>query len=303
MLTDDEKTGYLEAEVCLMSQPATLNFPNAQNVWDELQYVHILQTNWVHSDGQFLPWHRYYMAVHANLLRDQCNYTGSLPYWDELAASELSSLGETDVFQADSFGGNGDQADENLCVTDGPFTNLTLRMRYDTTDASTYCLSRNLSDTALPEGATTADVEACMAYENYTTAWTCFAGTVHGAGHSAVRGVMGNVANAAGDPAFFLHHTWLDAMWWKWQSMDLTTRLTDMGGSNIPTASFLARNTAFGGTPGAEYTDYSGDEGNVTTLNHVLWMVGLAENVTVADVMDIGGDTMCGEYIFSDDAS
>lgn len=51
-------------------------------------------------------------------------------------------------------------------------------------------------------------------------------------------------------------------------------------------------------TPGTEYLDYDGDDGNVTTLNHVLWMVGIAENVTVAEVMDVRGDVVCAEYVY-----
>lgn len=30
--------------------------------------------------GQFLPWHRYYMYLHEYLLRTECNYTGAQPY-------------------------------------------------------------------------------------------------------------------------------------------------------------------------------------------------------------------------------
>jgi tyrosinase len=37
-----------------------------------------------------------------------------------------------------------------------------------------------------------------------------------------------------GDPVFYLHHSWLDLNWWKWQNLDLETRLTDMGGPNLP---------------------------------------------------------------------
>lgn len=39
--------------------------------------------------------------------------------------------------------------------------------------------------------------------------------------------------------------------------------------------------------PTAAILDYDGDDGNVTTLNHVLWMLDIMPNVTVADVMDI----------------
>lgn len=42
---------------------------------------------------------------------------------------------------------------------------------------------------------------------------------------------------------------------------------------------------------------YANDNGNITTLNHTLWMAGLVPNVTIADVMDLGGDLICAEYI------
>jgi len=40
-----------------------------------------------------------------------------------------------------------------------------------------------------------------------------------------------------------------------------------------------------------------GDPGNVTTLNHVLNMMGVIPNATIADVMDIGGPLLCFEYV------
>lgn len=46
--------------------------------------------------------------------------------------------------------------------------------------------------------------------------------------------------------------------------------------------------------------EYDGDPANVTTMNHVLWMIGLLPNVTVEDVMDLRGDVICAEYIEAD---
>jgi len=44
---------------------------------------------------------------------------------------------------------------------------------------------------------------------------------------------MGNGVSSPGDPLFYLHHTWLDKVWWDWQAKDKTKRLTEMGGTNI----------------------------------------------------------------------
>ncbi len=45
---------------------------------------------------------------------------------------------------------------------------------------------------------------------------------------------MVNTQLSPGDPIFYLHHSWLDRLWWLWQSKDLSTRLTEIGGVNIP---------------------------------------------------------------------
>jgi hypothetical protein len=43
---------------------------------------------------------------------------------------------------------------------------------------------------------------------------------------------MVNPVSSPGDPIFFLHHTWLDWLWAKWQAKDPEARLTDVGGNN-----------------------------------------------------------------------
>lgn len=92
-----------------------------------------------------------------------------------------------------------------------------------------------------------------------------------------------------------LHHTNLDRLWWLWQSADLPARLTDMTGRNVPLASYLEENNFT--YPSTDILDYDGDAGNMTTLEHNLWMAGLIPNATVGDVMDLGGDLICAEYV------
>ncbi|KAI3396663.1 hypothetical protein diail_11840 [Diaporthe ilicicola] len=100
---------------------------------------------------------------------------------------------------------------------------------------------------------------------------------------------MQNAVLSPGDPVFFLHHNNLDRLWWEWQSANLTARLTDMGGNNTPSDESNAANNW--DAPGANFTDYSGDPANVMSLFEIL------PNVTIADVMDIGGDTICAEFV------
>jgi tyrosinase len=296
MLTKTERTAFIEAELCLMKAPSKLGIKGAKSRWDDLQYNHVVQTHVVHDVGHFLPWHRYYVAVHGHLLRQECDYTGPLPYWDETADSRLSNLLDSPVFQKDAFGGSG--SGSNRYITDGPFANTSLYLQRPGTAAKEYRISRSLNARSL-SGAGQSAINACFGVKSYTAAWECWHGQTHGAGHMAIGGLNGNVVLSPGDPVFFLHHGWLDAMWWKWQTLDLPARLTDIGGRNVAQASYL-RMLGFP-APGKEWADYNGDKGgNFTTLSHVLYAADLYQNVTVADVMDVGGDAICAEYFFSD---
>lgn len=131
------------------------------------------------------------MRAHEILLQTECNYTGAQPYWDELATTEDIAAGiafnESDVFDPDTgFGGTG--TGDDLCVTDGPFANLTLHMNR-TTNYADYCLSRDFSPTSIQNGNSTY-VDACFASSNYSEAWQCYKSKPHTAGHAAIGGTV-----------------------------------------------------------------------------------------------------------------
>lgn len=48
-LTDDEKADYIKADLCLMEAPAKGNIPGAVTRWDELQYAHAAQADYIHG--------------------------------------------------------------------------------------------------------------------------------------------------------------------------------------------------------------------------------------------------------------
>lgn len=48
-MTDTEKSAWIDAELCLMDSPPQLNIEGALNRWDELVYVHVVQSNVIHS--------------------------------------------------------------------------------------------------------------------------------------------------------------------------------------------------------------------------------------------------------------
>lgn len=180
---------YIVAELCLQKQPKELGIDGAVSLWDELQWVHITQSNFVHGDGQFLPWHRYDVRVHELLLQTRCNYTGSQPYWDELRNVEAGPVGESPVFDPiTGLGGNG--TGPRMCVADGPFSGLSLHINDTSYAVSAYCLSRNLSQAGFDQ-ANSKYLDPCMAKDTYAEAWPCFnTGGPHGAGHQGTGGVV-----------------------------------------------------------------------------------------------------------------
>jgi tyrosinase len=75
---------------------------------------------------------------------------------------------------------------------------------------------------------------------------------------------------------FYLHHTYLDRIWWRWQKRNLPHRYYDISG----------------------YTTQTKPESGwvAATLDDEFNMFGIIPNATMREVMDIGGDLLCVEY-------
>jgi len=159
-----------------------------------------------------------------------------------------------------------------------------------------------------------AYVNTCMKLKYYIDFWPCVELAPHLGGHGGVGGKMLDPISSPGDPIFYLHHTWLDKLWWDWQARDLPARLRDISGRNVADPLAQLPNTDPAGLPvifppletfppldtlvpppGSPLPE--GDPGNVTTLSHKLNMFGVIPNATIRDVMDIGGSLLCYEYV------
>lgn len=190
-----------------------------------------------------------------------------------------------------------------MLFQDGPFANTTLRMNaaWGVINNTEYCLARQFDQTMWLD-VNQSYVDACYLSEDYETANQCYLLQPHDGGHLATGGApgvgvgtMSSQAASPGDPVFFVHHANLDRLWWQWQNGNLTARLTDIGGVNVPPeANREAQQWLY---PSAAVLDYDGDPSNVTTLSHVLSMVGLVPNATIAEVMDLHNDLNCATYI------
>ncbi|KAH7132381.1 hypothetical protein B0J11DRAFT_481656 [Dendryphion nanum] len=300
-----------------MSQSSRLNMPPARTRFDDLQMVHVIQTEDVHGVGGFLPFHRYFVHIHEQLLRTECNYTSGQPYWDEtIDAGHFSTSIILDPISG--FGGNGSGEDD--CISDGPFKDYVgpIGPRQIIQD---HCIYRVVNDCASATGKSDV-VERCMKSNTYIDFWNCLEALPHTAGHGGIGGQMFDVFSSPGDPLFYLHHAWLDKLWADWQAQNSTMRTLEMGGTNqgFPLGSFPPLpSPPFGtpvngvcpelpppgeGIPGfpalpipEPFKPHEGDPANVTTLGHMLMSAEILPNATVADVMDTKGGYLCYEYL------
>lgn len=101
-MTDTARKAYLQAVKCLMTAPAQSKLAHVKYRFDDLQAVHLQKTNTIHEVGQFLPWHRYFLYTHERLLREECSYTGAIPWWDE--TKDAGDFVNSPLMTADYFG-------------------------------------------------------------------------------------------------------------------------------------------------------------------------------------------------------
>ncbi|KAF4827108.1 Tyrosinase ustQ [Colletotrichum tropicale] len=297
-LTSAQKAEYIDSTLCLMDperSPSISQYAGSKTIWEDLQVAHVAQVQFIHRVGAFLPWHRWYMTVHENLLREHCSYTGPLPYWDEQtdeAAGPLTSASIWGNDPATSFGTGA--SDSNGCLVDGPFTGVTYDLTADLERGATQCLSYKLNQAQFDLAAQDI-VDACDALETYDDFNNCIGGSPHTSGHFAIGGTMDDVSLSPADPLFFMHHTNLDRIWYEWQTRN-ESRLTDMAGQNVATSTILTSSQPKS-LPESAFVPYFGDNGGVTTLDHVMWMAGIVPNITIREVMDVKSEAICAEYV------
>ncbi|KAJ7176749.1 tyrosinase [Mycena filopes] len=305
VLNNSQKLDYITAVQCLQRLPTATHLGGAKTRFDDFQAVHVVLATQVHLVGQFLPWHRRLLNLFETALRDECGFIGALPYWDW--SKDVDSglpLAQSPVFDAvHGFGGNGASVPNysgqfsNLsalasagwvapgagggCVADGPFAAYNLSIGPGT-EVTNHCLQRAFNDhirDAFLSGARVAEVLVQPTFEAFRVELEGAPVTqtmrLHDAGHNAVGGEMADNFSSPGDPIFYLHHAFLDKLWWQWVGMNFSSRIEEISGrSTVDPPPYV----------------------NNVTLSFELGMEMLAPTVTVREVMDIRNELLCYMY-------
>ncbi|KAH8586962.1 hypothetical protein B0O99DRAFT_694994 [Bisporella sp. PMI_857] len=253
-LTDAERVEYLRAAVCLRGLPKE-KYPDVDVVTtrlDDLVYTHFTLNSQIHFVANFLPWHRWYVKLHEDLLRTECGFNGTQPYWDWSIDADAENTPNSPLFDpVTGFGGDGkrtssDELGFQRCVVDGPFanTNLTLGMGWPYVNDNSnrlHCFTREFNGgmgTDANGNSIIGDMQAgaynsrvmntIYAFDNFPAMVGMLEGLPHAQIHSIIFGDMGP-ATSPNEPLFFLHHSNIDRAWAKWQGRN-ATRLADYAG-------------------------------------------------------------------------
>ncbi|MBW5486257.1 tyrosinase family protein [Streptomyces bambusae] len=182
-----------------------------------------------HMSPSFFPWHRSYLLEFETRLR-ALDPGVSIPYWDWTTdSSPVSSL-----WAEDFLGGTGRESDRK--VTTGPFAydtgNWTIRVRTSEAAFLTRNLGRPHNPIKLPTAAELQwaldstvydagpwDSTAPDGFRNRLEGWAAPRSERwrnHNKVHQWIGGHMTGGA-APNDPAFWLHHAFVDLLWDRWQ--------------------------------------------------------------------------------------
>ncbi|KAH7233146.1 hypothetical protein BKA59DRAFT_534979 [Fusarium tricinctum] len=296
-LTGAEKKEYLRAAVCMRNLPkkAYEYVDDVKTRMDDLVHTHSALQPEIHFVAAFLPWHRWYVQLHEDLLRDECNYKGVQPYWDWTIDADKKDMPNSPLFDAETgFGGDGKRTNSNepgfeRCVVEGPFANLNLTLGMGWPDDNTpgnrpHCFSREFNggmgkdedgNQIIGDMQVTAYYTPVMntiySFDTYSGMSEMLEGLPHAQIHSVIFGDMGP-STSPNEPLFFLHHANVDRVWAKWQGRN-NTRLADYSGKQL-----------------------SGEAASITDEMPVLRLAD--KQPVVKDYMDIQAGPLC--YTYSD---
>ena len=275
-----EQQEYIAAILCLRTKGSALTPASNKTSYDDFPWVHSHVGYITHHSASFLPWHRYFMHIYENTLRDKCGYNGGLVYWDWTLDSD--KLEESPVFNSkNGFGGDGEVGGEitvsptGRCVVDGPFSDV-IAEYYDV-KYQPHCLSRGFRDLEGNLGhidgrdITPESIEEALSLDDYESFVTLMESRVHDVIPYGISGDF-ETFTAPYDPLFFLHHTQLDRLWWLWQQRQPDNGLVSYGG-------YKERHSM-----------------DKASLDDMIEMKDFVENVKVADVMSVEGDLLCYTY-------
>ncbi|OAQ96557.1 hypothetical protein LLEC1_06351 [Akanthomyces lecanii] len=194
-----EKHAYIDAIQCLSRRPSL--FDGSSSRYDDFALAHVSEGLHIHYAAAFLPWHRHFIDTFERTLKKDCQYNGSLIYWDwSLDAEDLTQSPMWDVaaFGSEGLGASEEAVGNGRCVIDGPFANSTrywqATLHGGSVDISRnpHCLSRGFETRPkkeeLQERVSPAAVESILGQQAYADFFEELENHVHNAIPQFIKG-------------------------------------------------------------------------------------------------------------------
>jgi tyrosinase len=252
-----DRKAYTDAVKCLMEQPSQLNsalYPGAINRFFDYSAIHINRTKTVHLNGFFFTWHRMFVWLYEQDLRNLCGYKGTQPYWNWHATAE--NLAGSAVFDGSKFSMSGNGVYNNTgpiqlsptfslphgtgggCIHDGPFAYMNYTMAHipisvaingedlppAAFDNKPTCITRDLNQYVATTQTNFALWDQAVHAPNMSLFTDLMNGVIGGGSlglHSGAHFVVGSPASSLfvspQDPVWYLMHAMLDYTFWMWQ--------------------------------------------------------------------------------------
>ncbi|KAK3605742.1 hypothetical protein CHS0354_013541 [Potamilus streckersoni] len=196
-MTDEERNNFHRA--IQMLKEDTSVFPNKYDVLASL-HQGIITTS-AHGGPNFLAFHRAYLLMFENALRDKISSV-TVPYWDSTLDDAMINPTES-VIWSPAFLGDG-----NGLVDTGPFA------RWQTMAGP---LTRNIGQSGqLFRHEDIERIKAMVRLGQITEPNAPVNSSLefhHSAVHIWVDGQMGTLSSASMDPVFWMHHAYVDYVW------------------------------------------------------------------------------------------
>ncbi|KAJ3066459.1 hypothetical protein HDU98_010199 [Podochytrium sp. JEL0797] len=201
--------------------------------------IHARSSPWAHGSAEFYPYHRAMMWKYEQALAT-VGWTIGAPYWDWPAVNQnWWDPSASDIFSAAYFGAATPTDTTNFCVPNGPFSAPGYTVAVLDTDTQGYSNGIHANSQCLRRCAdvgVAATYPADIVARLGATTFAAFRGDTlahtddqdpngfHSAGHEILGGSvacasdMGNPSISPNDPFFWIHHSLVDKVWWRWQT-------------------------------------------------------------------------------------
>ncbi|VDM47319.1 unnamed protein product [Toxocara canis] len=199
--------------------------------WDLHTLVHYPDSApGAHWGPAFLPWHREYLRQFEVAMQKEVPGV-SLPYWDSTLDHGLPDPSDS-VMWMDSMLGNGDRLclsaySGNGYVKTGAFANWNTNTFMPMSPVPVHSLYRSTGGQMQDRLLSVRDVEWIDSRLNFSDLTFCHDKTfesMHGLSHVWVGGFMYVIRVSPNDPAFYMHHAFVDYLWERFRMKRQTRR-------------------------------------------------------------------------------